>query len=378
MSRRFLAALPLISLLLLPSGNAQPTKSKSQAKEQQANSQSTATPPNEGRSEVNNPANATSSSHSQKSNPENDPFQAEQLRQSGIITTATVWIAIFGGLSFIAVAVYAIFSFKQFRAIDRQATRAGEQVDKMQGQLDVMNRQAETSDKLLTETSDLVSHNEGMVRAMQEQLEQMTRQAKVMEDGLIETQKATLHNEKIVEAMRDQVKIIGIAVEPRLRISNVRVEDFEVGKWPVFIVSIANEGATDARDVWLQLRVNFREGGTLAQKWSRPQIVTISARQEQHYFLEWNNPLTQEGLEAKTLKVSGIIKIGDSEAIKFCYRYYRWKGKRPEGVSQFVPCDFDPGLTYVQTHESFRLKLESQTPEDNNEADDEDDNENPS
>lgn len=76
-----------------------------------------------------------------------------------------------------------------------------------------------------------------------------------------------------------QKRIMGMFIDPQLRITNVRVEDFEAGKEPVFIVSIINEGAKNAKDVTLNIRVNLREGERLAIRWSKPQIVNIPAHQ---------------------------------------------------------------------------------------------------
>lgn len=177
------------------------------------------------------------------------------------------------------------------------------------------------------------------------------------------------------DSMRDQVRIMGVAFDPRLRITSVRVENLEAGKEPVFMVSIINEGATDARDVELNIRVNLAEEDALAVKWSSPQIVTIPAGQEQDYFVPWRSPLTQERIDTfnKSVKVSGYFKLADTKKQDFCYRYYPWKGERPKGVAQFIPCDFDPALTTVVKVRGIEVKtavgtigvvIEKSTPED--------------
>lgn len=53
----------------------------------------------------------------------------------------------------------------------------------------------------------------------------------------------TYINRKQWESMDRQVQIMGVAVDPRLRVTDVRIEDFQVGKEPVFVVSIINDGA---------------------------------------------------------------------------------------------------------------------------------------
>lgn len=157
------------------------------------------------------------------------------------------------------------------------------------------------------------------------------------------------------KTMDRQVRIMGIAIEPRLRVTNVKVKDFKAGKLPVFIVSIINEGATDAKDVTLDIRVNLEEEDAFVIRWSNPQIVTIPAGQERHYFVPWRTSLPQERIDSFNksvpLKVSGFFKLKETEQKDFCYRYYPWEGKRPKGVSQFVPCDFNPGLTIAMKAE---------------------------
>jgi hypothetical protein len=171
----------------------------------------------------------------------------------------------------------------------------------------------------------------------------------VIQARIYHQQRQVMHNQW--DAMQKQVDIMSMAVDPRLRIMSVKVENLEVGGEPIFVVSIINEGATDAKDVTLNMRVNLREGDRLAMKWSHPQIVTIAAHQEQHYFLRWRTTLEQELLDdinqTAPLKVSGYFQLPGKEQTEFCYLYYPWRGKRPEGISQFIPCDFNPGLTHV-------------------------------
>lgn len=163
------------------------------------------------------------------------------------------------------------------------------------------------------------------------------------------------------QLMQGQLRIMSVAVEPRLRITNVRVENLEAEREPAFIVSIMNDGATDAKDVTLNIRVNLREGDRLAMKWSRPQVVTIPARQEQHYFLQWRTALEQELIDdingSAPLKVSGYFQLPNQEQREFCYMYYPWRGERPKGISQFIPCDFNPSLTHVMKAQTGQFKL---------------------
>jgi hypothetical protein len=149
----------LLFMLLLAGEkvNAQPTQTNRRAEEKQTNSQPSVTPLDNSQAQIDNPANAASPSQNQERDTKDDPFKVEQLRQNRIIAKATVYIAVFGGLSFLAALIYAIVSIKQWKAIDKQATHAGEQVGKM--------------DESLTETRKLVIQNERAVKAAEDGVE---------------------------------------------------------------------------------------------------------------------------------------------------------------------------------------------------------------
>lgn len=147
-----------------------------------------------------------------------------------------------------------------------------------------------------------------------------------------------------------QLRVMSVAFEPRLRITSVRAEGFEIGMGPAFIVSIINDGAMDAEAVELSIEVRLTKEATPVVKWSHPQTVTIPAHQEHHYPVPWRSPLTQELLDGFNnnvpLEITGYFKLGDNRT-DFCYRYYPWQGKRPQGVSQFIPSDFSPAITHI-------------------------------
>jgi hypothetical protein len=149
----------LLFMLLLAGENvnAHSTQANRRAKEKQTNSQPSATPLDDRQTKIDNAANTASPSQNQERDTKDDPFKAEQLRQNRIIVKSTVWIAIFGGLSFVAALIYAIVSIKQWKAIDKQATYTGEQVGKM--------------DESLTETRTLVAQNERAVKAAEDGVE---------------------------------------------------------------------------------------------------------------------------------------------------------------------------------------------------------------
>lgn len=158
-----------IFFLLLPNGNAQPAQAERKAEHQQAASQSSAASPNKSDAQVNHAANSASSSQSPQRDPEDDRFKTEQLRQSGVVTTATVWIAVFSGLSFVAVAVYAGFSYKQWKAIGSQAQQAEAQVRKMQGQLRMMKKQFDIARKSYLQTVKIIKQDRLALNEAKEQ-----------------------------------------------------------------------------------------------------------------------------------------------------------------------------------------------------------------
>src|ERR1700754_2474103 len=130
-------------------------------------------------------------------------------------------------------------------------------------------------------------------------------------------------------------------IAPRLRIDEVKVAGFEIGQSPAFIVSLVNEGATEAQDVALYVQA---KGGRIRAKWRSEQIVTIPANDRRMYPIRWTPVLNQETIDAYNdeprLKVFGYFRYKSIEQ-SFCYHYYPWIGKRPAEVPYFVACDFD-------------------------------------
>jgi hypothetical protein len=94
------------------------------------------------------------------------------LRQNRIVVWATVAIAVFGFLSFVAAFIYAMVSSRQLRAIKEQAQHAGAQVEILKGQADTLREQAS---------------------AMVGQLEAMKEQAAIMRESLAQTQRQIEH-----------------------------------------------------------------------------------------------------------------------------------------------------------------------------------------
>jgi hypothetical protein len=137
-------------------------------------------------------------------------------------------------------------------------------------------------------------------------------------------------------------------IRPRLRIADVKAVGLGAGQTAAFVVSLVNEGATEARDVELQMEVR---SGLSKVTWPTGQILTVPANGRQEYPFPWNSPLTQQDLNGTALfepyEVAGYFKHGKGEVQPFCYRYYLWDGPRPEGIPQFLLCNFDPAIVAI-------------------------------
>lgn len=145
---------------------------------------------------------------------------------------------------------------------------------------------------------------------------------------------------------RNQWHIERARIDQRLRIADVRVEDFETGKRPIFIVTIANDGLIDATDV--KIHIGVRIGGDNDMDWIDDPIVTIPASSKESYFIRSSSWLTQEQIYAfnkdLALEVVGHFTYWPVGKKTFCYKYLIWEGERPQAIPRFVPCDFGPRL----------------------------------
>ena len=231
---------------------------------------------------------------------------------------------VLSALTLYAIAIQVYFYTKHWEAML-------EQRNAMKGQLAAMNAQVE------------LSRQQG--RTQRSQVRQTYKQVDLMRDNL--------------GAMQKQVEIMGIAVEPRLRVANVRATNFVVGGLPIFIVTFVNEGATEARNV--EIKLELQKGDETPVFWTRQQNVTIPANGKEDYPIRWPSLLRREDIDGFNdnipLRVLGYF-VHQTTTTKFCYRYYPWSfGNRPEGLPQFFPCDFDPGLTVTMTGLSGNLGL---------------------
>ena len=145
---------------------------------------------------------------------------------------------------------------------------------------------------------------------------------------------------------RNQWQIERARIDQRLRVAEVRAENFEVGKRPIFIVTIANDGLIDATDVRIHMGVEMDTDKEL--NWIHDPIVTIPASGKEHFFILSSSWLEQPHIDGFNntvpLKVVGYFDYWPVGRKDFCYRYLPWDGQRPEKIPQFLPCDFEPRL----------------------------------
>jgi|GEM_PF-6744391 len=160
----------------------------------------------------------------------------------------------------------------------------------------------------------------------------------------------------IVQALiyHGQLKAMSVSIEPRLRIANVETTPFETGRTPIFIVTLVNEGATDAENVamYLKAETDIRTG----THWHEQQIVTIPAHGKREYFIRWLGPLESPLIKEvsdgfRTMKVTGYYEYDKGQRVEFCYKYWPWPflEPRPDRLPQFVPCDLGTTQNFFVT-----------------------------
>ncbi len=176
------------------------------------------------------------------------------------------------------------------------------------------------------------------------------------------------HVEGQLNKMEEALSIERAKTDPRLRVSNIRIEDFKAGQSPIFIITIANEGLIDATGV--ELHIGVRMGEEKEFNWIEPQTVMIPARGRESYPIVSGAIFNEQLIEGFNTEVPIEVKVrvkyfpgSPVEPKEFCYRYLPWRGDRPEDVPQFVPCDFNPRLNVVVHLKGVEVKLTGHAPE---------------
>jgi hypothetical protein len=148
--------------------------------------------------------------------------------------------------------------------------------------------------------------------------------------------------------------------DPRLRVVDIRA-NLKVGKCPVFVVTIANDGLIDANGVTFHLGVEM--GPDRNFEWTDDQIISIAAKDSQTYYLACPSEILEQHIYgAFPLNVIGYFSIWNQGRKDFCYKFLTWEGERPEGVPEFVPCDRETGLKIGLAVGTGHLKLTGHEP----------------
>ncbi len=158
----------------------------------------------------------------------------------------------------------------------------------------------------------------------------------------------TYFSTKQWDAMTEALEIERAKTNPRLRIAEVTAENFDVGKRPVFIVTIANDGLIAATGVRIHMSIEIDVEKPM--DWIHDQVVTIPASGREHYFIHssfWMTPEQMDSFDKAgvPLRVVGFFEYAPIGITNFCYKYVPMQGEyRPAKIPQFVPCDFTPRL----------------------------------
>lgn len=213
----FVAVL-LTALLFTPQARhqqsyAQPSQPNRQASKYQANDQSANAPGQQSSGQVDVETETARQREQQERDTKEAAFKAEQLRQNRIIVWATVAIAVFGLLSFVAAGIYAFVSSRQLRAIKEQAQHAGAQVEILTAQAETLREQA---------------------NAMSGQLDAMREQANIMRESLAQNQK--------------QIEMSETLERGYMGIGDMTLSNLVIGGHPTVTIKWVNGGRTPVRN----------------------------------------------------------------------------------------------------------------------------------
>ena len=128
-----------------------------------------------------------------------------------------------------------------------------------------------------------------------------------MRRSLIHTRRIVGQNERVIEKMHESIDIERAKTNPRLRVSNIRMENFEAGKSPIFITTVANAGDIDATGVELHIGINFGDGR--AFQWIDPQTVMIPARGEESYPVRTGASLSEQDMRGFDTDVPIEVRV---------------------------------------------------------------------
>jgi hypothetical protein len=242
-----------IAILLLPLPSPEPARAKSNDSQRPNAPQLTATPINSPNVQTEQPGPQTPDSQSPKPNSQTDSAKAAQDANNRI-ATATVVIAVFGVLSFLATCGYIVAAFLQWGRAREQAKKAGEQVVKMQDTLEAIKSQGKTlHNQAIAALSQARWARQTFLegkQAAEKQLLALQGQWQAMEKALEEQRKMVGQNERVAKATEKSAKTaeeaFHVGEAPYFGITGIGFHDFQAGYWPQLSISFMNGGKTPA------------------------------------------------------------------------------------------------------------------------------------
>lgn len=270
-----------IALLLLPLPSPEPRTSKGDSGKRANSPQLTATPLNSPNVQTEHPSPETSGSQTPNPNGQTEAAQAAQTTNDRI-AKATVVLAVFSGLSFLAACGYIVAALLQWSSIKKQAEKAEGQLNvikkqsrTMIGTWQVIRRQAETM-------RDGLKENKKATEAMQGQLDAMKVQA-----GHMQTQSEAMSGqlgvmENALKANRDSVDLAweGLKTQKRAYLGTNRMNIDLVARKRLAIYLI-NVGKSPATNITAKVQVVISTPVDWHER--QPKNVRIFALEEEEY-----------------------------------------------------------------------------------------------
>jgi|GEM_PF-3230167 len=159
--------------------------------------------------------------------------------------------------------------------------------------------------------------------------------------------------------------------DPRLRVVRIRIDNFDVGRTPIFIITISNDGLINANNV--ELHIGISMGNNREFNWISPQVVTVPARSHESYPVRIGILPDEQLIHNLTdgitpIEVKVRLKYWPHSPImptEFCYRYFPWPrgSERPDDIPQFFGCDFRANTNHIVHVQGIELKLTGHAPE---------------
>jgi hypothetical protein len=148
------------------------------------------------------------------------------------------------------VAAYAITAYKQWKAIEKQANHASEQVSAMEGQLNAMREALRQNERA----------NANQQNVMQLQARAMVNQVEIMSKSLEQTRNMVEQNERSVKAAEESARVARHAFDinqrPVIVVESAHIEPRIAPNIPLSaLITIANAGPSPVQDLSITAEV---------------------------------------------------------------------------------------------------------------------------